>query len=304
MKMKELSPEARIVNFLQENHNILTIAGAGGGKTHIIVCNVIYLLKNCHVSPEKIVIFTFTDKAADELRMRVYAEIQATKDVNLISNLHQMFIGTIHGFCREILKTHYNLGLHTILDEVAEKAFLQKYTDQLGLSGTPAQLTDRFHIQWKNMSSGYICRKFCESVNIVMEEQLDLKKILDPKTGNPQLDAFLASYEKFLNLLNRNRNLTFSQLMHQAYSNLERDPAPIRSLEYLFVDEFHDVNRIQANLVEKIGHYANIFVVGDPKQTIYNFRGSNPEYLNECSLWNQNIRKMEKIQILKFTSTI
>jgi len=91
---------------------IKVLAGAGAGKTEVLTRRIVNLLLNMNAPPESIVAFTFTDKAAKEMKNRVLKRIQEIAPEFNTSNIVNMYIGAIHGFCLRLLQEHFDYGMY------------------------------------------------------------------------------------------------------------------------------------------------------------------------------------------------
>ncbi|KAF5083090.1 ATP-dependent DNA helicase Rep [anaerobic digester metagenome] len=100
------------------------IAGAGAGKTETLTRRILYLLFCKKVEPRSIVAFTFTEKAATEMKTRVYERVLNFEAMDVYNQLGDMFIGTIHGYCHRFLEEQCGYGSWTVLDENQEMAYL------------------------------------------------------------------------------------------------------------------------------------------------------------------------------------
>ena len=240
---------------LSEKKQIRVIAGAGAGKTETLTRKIVYLLLHKKLEPASIVAFTFTEKAAQNMKSRIYERIKKLGGAETCAKLGEMYVGTIHGYCFRILQDHFNYGDFDVFDENQEMAFLFRIGWDLGLGqeGTYS----------KN------CRLFLDTMNVVYSELLDLE---DLKKQAPKFYRKLLKYEGILDSYKR---LTFNRMIKLALDNLIVENELVSSIKYLLVDEFQDINRAQEKLIQLIGENANLFIVGDPRQTIYQWRGSD-----------------------------
>lgn len=235
------------------------IAGAGAGKTETLTRRIAYLLLCEEVDPSKIVAFTFTEKAAQSMKSRLYQRISQVGREDILRRLGEMYIGTIHGYCLRLLEDHFGFGDYDVFDENQEIAFLLRYGWSLGLN---------------NLTGPYSrnCDLFLNSINVAYNEILDREEL---RENAPDFYDMLIKYE---NLLDTHHRLTFSRMGYEALVQLEQDPEKIDHIDYLIVDEFQDINNAQFKLIELIGQGASVFVVGDPRQSIYQWRGSNERF--------------------------
>ena len=257
-KNKVLSPTQRAA-VISDAKFIKVIAGAGAGKTETLTRHITYLLLCKDVKPSEIIAFTFTEKAAQNMKSRLYQRIMELGGDDLTKNLGEMYIGTIHGYCLRILEDYFNYGNHGIFDENQEMAFLSRIGWSLGLG---------------NITGSYAknCEIFLNNISIVYNDLLDRNKL---KKRAPDFYKKMIDYE---DQLDHHRRLTFNRMSYEAVMKVENEPEKLAHIKYLIVDEFQDINYNQFKLIQLIGEKASIFVVGDPRQSIYQWRGSNESY--------------------------
>jgi len=137
---------------------IKVVAGAGAGKTETLTRRIVRLILDEGAEPQSIVGFTFTEKAAQGMKSRIYERVRELGGEDACNKLGEMFVGTIHGYCLQLLQEHYEYGGYTVLDENQEMAFVMREGWGLGLGGRGYS---------KN------CQDFLKSVNVVYNELLD-----------------------------------------------------------------------------------------------------------------------------------
>ncbi len=240
------------------------IAGAGAGKTETLTRRIAYLLLAKSVQPFSIVAFTFTEKAALSMKNRIYERIDQIAGERATANLGEMYIGTIHGYAKRILEDHFGFGNYNVFDENQEMAYLLREGWNLGLNSDEGPYA-------KN------CADFLRTVNMVWGEMID-EKLLKKKASD-----FYNKMKSYENLLETNKRLTFGKMIHTLVLKLRESTEPLRGVKYLIVDEYQDINRAQAELIELIGKNSEVFVVGDPRQSIYQWRGSDERFFQEFS---------------------
>jgi DNA helicase-2/ATP-dependent DNA helicase PcrA len=217
------------------------LACAGAGKTETLAQRVLRRLAD-GVPPEQIVALSFTEKAAGELKERIY------RRAGNAAAVARIFAGTIHGYCLERLR---DLGLEAI-DEHRERALIFRAGWELGL----------FKLPHNRMEPAEVCRQFLRAVNVVYNERLD-RKTLAP-------ESFAKAFAEYESLLARLRLINFGQLIERAADRPE--PAP----RELFVDEAQDLNPAQAELIRRLAeHGTRVTLVGDESQAIYQWRGAD-----------------------------
>lgn len=248
--------------------NLQLIACAGSGKTEVVARRVVQLLTpggNASLQPSSIVAFTFTEKAAAELKERIITRTREA--LGDIPGMAEMFVGTIHAFCLELLKNESPKYLkYEVLNEVQQALFVDRHSKACGLT----QSTTLNGIQLKRYTD---TRHFISSLNILREDRPKTPNLL---TGN-SVAAQLPSYEQ---LLHSRGYLDYSSILKEAVAELKgnkglRDRLSAR-IRHVIVDEYQDVNPVQEAVVVELHRLgAGICVVGDDDQTIYQWRGSD-----------------------------
>jgi len=159
-----------------DKHN-LVVAGAGSGKTTTMAMRVVWLLANSS-NPEDIVAFTFTEKAAQNMKNRVYEKVGKIEP-GLCNKLGEAYIGTIHAYCYRMLQDHFGFGNYEVLDENQEMAFIMRHGWNLGLGHNGSYV--------KN------CGNFLKSINVVYDEMITneelrntIKKLVTYKKAYPK----------------------------------------------------------------------------------------------------------------------
>ncbi|WP_297941339.1 UvrD-helicase domain-containing protein [uncultured Faecalibaculum sp.] len=234
------------------DQDVRIIAGAGSGKTRVLMARIANLVQ-AGVRPWRILAITFTNKAAREMKERLEGLLQEdARDVR---------ISTIHSLCVRILREDaLSLGYpktFTILDADDQKSILRPIYRDLDLDRTefaPARVLGRIS-GWK--TAGFTPR--------------EAKKDWD----GPEAEI----YERYENQLAEMKALDFDDLLLKARDLLKTDPEVREKwqnrLDYIHVDEFQDVDPVQYDIIRLLkGPDAHLCVVGDPDQTIYTWRGA------------------------------
>lgn len=242
------------------NTPCLVLAGAGSGKTRVIINKIAYLIEHCGYLPNSIAAVTFTNKAAREMRERVAQSIGAQKSKGLI-------VCTFHTLGFDLIKReHRELGLKssiTLFDEHDQKALLQELTATVLLEDKD-KLTQLIN---------YIST--CKNNLILPKQALALAKTPIEKT-------FAECYQLYVQQMHAYNSLDFDDLI-MLPTLLLRSNTTIRAkwqqkIAYLLVDEYQDTNTSQYELIKLlVGEQARFTVVGDDDQSIYSWRGANPE---------------------------
>jgi DNA helicase-2/ATP-dependent DNA helicase PcrA len=250
-----------------DGKNLQLIACAGSGKTEVVARRVVHLLDPRNVPillPRNIIAFTFTDKAAAELKERITTRVrQALGDV---PGLAEMFVGTIHAFALELLKSESPEYLkYEVLNEVQQSLFVDRHCKQAGLTtctdlqGTPLH-------RYKDTS------RYLAALDILREADVNGKAL----KGCSLLDGLTA----YSALLQQRSYLDYSAILEAAVEVMTNDDGVrgrlAERVKYLIVDEYQDVNPIQEAIIWLLHDLgARVCVVGDDDQTIYQWRGSD-----------------------------
>lgn len=257
MPTKNLSPQQiEAVNAIDEDVEIIACAGAG--KTGVVTRRIINILKNKpDVLPENIVAFTFTKKAAEELKNRIYS--LGKEELGNTTGFANMYIGTIHGFCLKMLQEFLpKFQSFSVLDEIHTKLFVERYYDEIGMVDLGLQKyieTDLFiHVMSLLNENWYDFNKWSTDVQEAFKKYQ--KKLYE---------------EKYFDY-----SLILREMVEQLEKNLIFRSIVGNKVKYLTVDEYQDTNPVQERLVSLLKELgANLCVVGDDDQTIYQFRGSD-----------------------------
>jgi DNA helicase-2/ATP-dependent DNA helicase PcrA len=251
------------------------VACAGAGKTTELTRRIVDLLA-AGASPYSIIAFTFTEKAAGELRARVEAAARTRSPTfaSLPPTSRGLFVGTIHSWCLHVLQ---RLGgsyeLYEPMSEEREWALLLRVARRLGIVDLYAQT---FEAAGERVAAAVAAEEFQRSLDVVYNERID-RRVLAKRA--PLFSEVVQRYEQ---LLDGMQLLSFGSMVDRAADEL-RAGGRVRTalegrLEHVFVDEFQDLNRAQEALLQGFADLgAAITVVGDDDQAIYQWRGGNVE---------------------------
>ena len=250
---------------------VLIIAGPGTGKTYTLVKRIAYLVFEKGISPDSIMVITFTEKAARELLTRISDEFISI-DENCKINIHEMYIGTFHSICLRLLK-EYSEEIsgnrkNRIMDSFEQTYLVCKNIENFKyLHGYNTFITPSS--DWEQ------ALEICRYVNQLMEELADIEAMLNDTDSDMVFLGKLVS--RYKELLSKNNVMDFSSIQTEAWDMFLNNPnilnAVSKKIKYIMVDEYQDTNYIQEQLVFKI-ESENICVVGDDDQGIYRFRGA------------------------------
>lgn len=276
----------KFLNAEQKNAVISTegyvrvIAGAGSGKTRALTYRFAYIVEVLGISPDRIMSVTFTNKAAGVMKKRIR---------HLIGDQDTAFINTFHGFCVRVLREDiHNLNYpkqFIIMDVEDQKSLLAEIYNELKLTirdFTYKNVLDEISVFKKG--NGYVEYTTNPDINILS----DLAK-------NNEHPMILKIIYRYLLLQKKNYALDFDDLIQYVLYLYNKNSEVLSKwqnrLEYIQVDEFQDVNAIQFRLVTLLSEvHKNLFVVGDPDQTIYSWRGAKIEYLIDFDKRFSNVK--------------
>lgn len=243
------------------------IACAGSGKTTTLVGKISHILKDAasNLKPENIIAFTFTEKAANELKNKI------VKKLDGVQGLADMPVGTIHGWCLNMLQNHeYKYQNYAVLDDIKLKIFIDRYYENVGMKYV------------YKIDSNTPMRRFIDTSNFINIMNILRELNLDDQDIPINLTTALEVYTK---TLQSKKYFDFTMIIDETLKELDKKGQLYNyvqnNVKYLFVDEYQDINYIQHKLIKKICEISNcrLVVVGDDDQNIYRWRGSDNKYI-------------------------
>ncbi len=279
------------------------LAGAGTGKTKCLTYRYAYLLTALGISPGSVLCVTFTNKAAEEMKTRI---------LKLCGDIASPFVCTFHGFCCDFLRDEIKaLGYtenFTVTDVQDVMDMLEPIYKELEINGREFTLKDGWDFIdiWKSDKLNYVDDMLCPD-----SAQLLIKSSEFAAAGHVKE----AMFYRYLYAQRASSVLDFDDLIAFTLTILRRvDEVRERwqnRLEYIEVDEFQDIDKLQNELIETLsGGYHNLFIVGDPDQTIYSFRGADVKLFTQfdkvhpdakCHYLKQNYRSQRFILDCAYT---
>ena len=241
----------------------LVLAGAGAGKTRTLIYRVAYLLEQ-GIPADRILLLTFTNKAAREMMRRV-ADL-------LGSDLAELWGGTFHSIAHRFLRRHAELVGYrknfTILDREDAKDLLKACLAEANID-TKAMRFPKPEVLGDIFSMAVNTRK---SIPDILGEQYDYFSMLAP-----QIESLAVKYQarkSSTNVLDFDDLLVLWLRLLQEHDEIRERYQ--RRFQFLLVDEYQDTNKIQADIIDLLGErHQNVMVVGDDSQSIYSWRGAN-----------------------------
>lgn len=266
---------------------LLLMAGAGSGKTRVLTHRIAYLMVEKQVNPYNILAITFTNKAAREMKERIYSMMGGVADEIWVSTFHSMCVRILR---RDIDRLGYNRNF-TILDT----------TDQQSVVKTI--------LKEKNLDpKKYDPRAILGAISSAKNELIGPEEFA--KNAGGHMDQIVADvYELYQKRLRKNQALDFDDLIMTTIQLFQRVPEVLtfyqRKFQYIHVDEYQDTNRAQYMLVKLMAQrFQNLCVVGDSDQSIYRWRGADIANIlsfekdyprSEVILLEQNYRSTKRI---------
>ena len=304
--------EAQERAIFTRDKNILVSAAAGSGKTAVLTERIRQLVTREGVGLDEMLIVTFTNAAAAEMRERISDGLQKAMEEEgadvpalqeQLDRVQEADICTFHAFCLKVIRTYFYLTDVTpdfrICEEAQEEIFRKEAMDQVmaeAFENEDPAFTD-FMKRYtdprrdKNVTDMIeSLRKFRESLpepDVWAEKSLEaVRESEDPEERETasQMEVLLGLVRRYEALLKEKKlavnQLGFSDAEHLALEILKQEE-PSRELReqyrYIFIDEYQDTNELQEALIRQIRREDNLFMVGDVKQSIYQFRQADPD---------------------------
>jgi len=239
--------------------NMLVLAGAGSGKTRVLVQRIAWLMQVEHASSHSVLAVTFTNKAAAEMRARVEQTVNG--------NTHGMWIGTFHGLAHRLLRMHFQEAklpqTFQVLDSDDQLRLVKRIVRSLNID------EKRFppkQFQW------YINGKKDEGIRPQHIESYD----------DPTEQTFIKVYKGYQDACNLSGLVDFAELLLRAHELWLDNPVLLehyqQRFKHILVDEFQDTNAIQYAWLNILGKASSkVMIVGDDDQSIYGWRGAKIE---------------------------
>ncbi len=261
---------------------ILITAGPGTGKTRTLTARIAHLISNDTVAPGQILALTFTIKAAQSLSQRIQGFLPPKGP--------RVTAATFHGFCLAMLKEYDGCRVRLLEEdhkkELVKTALKTSMEKQPGFSRQAARMDLDISLCKQQLLGPE------EDLSCVAQDQALLKKVY-------------AAYQKQLDSLD---SMDFEDLIFRFYHLLIRSSSLLHQVQnrftYIFVDEYQDLNKGQFELVKLLTQSNHIFVIGDPDQSIYGFRGSDNRYFKQFAADYPGCEQIVLTQNYRSTQTI
>lgn len=246
----------------------LIIAGPGSGKTEVLVLRTLYLLLVKGKDPARLMLCTYTEKAAASLKDRIRGAIRKL-GVESSVDLTDLWVGTIHSICGELIdefldETWLRKG-YVVLDDITQSLFLSQYYYKIIIKHAPLARS-----KWPAIKQGI---KYFTKIT---EDLVDVDKM--ERSGNKDLESIARKYKRYKEWLENTNSIDFAHLQSlvlDLLANPRSGPELKSKFDYIMVDEYQDTNYVQEQLFLRLSEKnGNICVVGDEDQSLYRFRGA------------------------------
>ena len=260
----------------QAPQSSLILAGAGSGKTRVLTTRIAWLIQTGQASPLGLLAVTFTNKAAKEMLTRISAMLPI--------NTRGMWVGTFHGLCNRMLRTHFREAglpqLFQILDSQDQLALIKRLMKQLNID-----------------DERYPPRQAQWFINAAKDEGKRASEVEAFDEFSRRMSEFYAAYDA---QCQREGAVDFAELLLRSHEMLARNEV-LREhyrarFQHILVDEFQDTNRLQYRWLQQLSSTQScIFAVGDDDQSIYAFRGASSANMQDLQK-DFHIEKVIKLE--------
>ena len=247
----------QVLAVMQTEGPVLVLAGAGSGKTRVLTCRIAHLIEN-GVNPSNILAITFTNKAAGEMKERVFDLVGEGAERMWISTIHSMCVRILRD-CVERLEGNYKRNF-SIYSEIDKERVLKKIIADLGMESD-------------------ILKDVKNAISKAKNADVSPDRYLIEIDNSSAAKDYVKIYAAYDETLQKNNALDFDDLLvktlHLLEDNAEVSAYYSEKFRYVLVDEFQDTNYIQYEIIKILSSFhGNIFVVGDDDQSIYGWRGA------------------------------
>jgi len=289
----------------------LVLAGAGSGKTRTLVYRVAWLLSQ-GVNPEKILLVTFTNKAAREMMERVRSLLMLPE-----KDSFQLWGGTFHSIAHRLLRIYgkkINIPTDFVILDAEDSKSLIKEISRDYFTIWPRAYGREGNIELKHKPSVNLLR---EAISFAVNSDISLEKSVQIKfpEWKSLFNIFKEINKEYQKRKKKNKFLDFDDLLLY-WKKLSLDPDIVKKFskqwKYILVDEYQDTNSIQAEIVYNLAkEHQNIIVVGDDAQSIYSFRAADiknilefPKLFKKCQVHKLETNYRSSSEIVNLANTV
>jgi DNA helicase II / ATP-dependent DNA helicase PcrA len=249
---------------IHPNGALLVLAGAGSGKTRVLTARTAFLLSEQKVEPNQILLVTFTAKAATEMKSRLINYPYMNR-----SQINRLVTGTFHSLFYRILAHHYpqKWNSNLLLNKDWQRGQILKEAGR------------ELHLDDKEFAYDAALQQIGFWKNSVI-----LPKEVKPSTTWEEKTAYL--YNRYEEYKNKHELFDFDDMLCGCYQMFQEQPEILElyqnRFQHFLIDEFQDINKVQYELIKMLSAKTkNVCAVGDDDQSIYAFRGSDPQYIRD-----------------------
>ncbi|MFT4250360.1 MAG: UvrD-helicase domain-containing protein [Candidatus Woesearchaeota archaeon] len=243
---------------------VLCVAGAGSGKTTVLTNRIRFLTQKRGVLAKNVLAITFTRKAREEMQTR-------------LGGVHAQIV-TFNGFCERVLRAH---GLNKPLVSYGQKIMLfREACKRKGLE-ILALIHEYYTSSQRNgKSSDELARRLMSDVFSILDHYANEDETVASSGRSVLASTLLALAKEIIVLMDERGVMDYSGQVQAVLALFRSRPEVVPSFDHVLVDEYQDVNVSQVRLLELLAP-SNLFVVGDPRQSIFGWRGSHVEFIND-----------------------
>ncbi len=271
-----LNPEQQLAVFSDARRTIIN-AGPGTGKTRTLIAKMAWLISEKKTPPSRILALTFTNKAANEIKQRLTPHLSKTAGA--------VETGTFHSFCLAFLR-QYRSTPFSVADDVTRKELVK---EAARINKTRAGNLDHL-------------------IGLCKQNRLSADDDLADVVPVDRIDSVKLVFKTYEELCSSFCLVDFEGLISMTLDILETERKTLEEIQdrfsYIFVDEYQDINKGQYLLTRLISRKSRLLVIGDPDQSIYGFRGSDPSYFKLFTREHPDAERITLKQNYRSTQTI
>lgn len=265
----------------------MVLAPPGSGKTLIVTNRTKYLIEERGISPEHILVITFTRYAAREMRERFQRLTGGTS--------YGVTFGTFHSVFYGILKCVYGINANNLLSEAESSRLLQEVLNTVDIESTPEVESD-----------AELVKELQREIGLVKN---GLYRLIDFKSEYLTNEEFTQVFRTYEMVKKEQNKFDFDDMLVQCYALFKRCPDVLKEwqnkFQYILVDEFQDINKVQYEVICMLSkRKKNLFIVGDDDQSIYGFRGAHPGFMLNMKKDFPGIKVISLVQNYRSTEPI
>lgn len=265
----------------------MVLAPPGSGKTLIVTNRTKYLIEELGISPENILVITFTRYAAREMRERFRRLTGGAS--------YGVTFGTFHSVFYGILKCVYGINANNLLSEAESSRLLQEVLNTVDIESTPDVESD-----------AELVKELQREIGLVKN---GLYRLIDFKSEYLTNEEFSQVFRTYETVKKEQNKFDFDDMLVQCYALFKRCPEVLKEwqnkFQYILIDEFQDINNVQYEVIRMLSRgKKNLFIVGDDDQSIYGFRGAHPGFMLNMKKDFPEIKVLSLVQNYRSTEPI